>query len=65
MIDYANTLLSLIQSAACSARVPAGADRGKCVHITQLTHYQIVYLGFGCSRSRPRFTKRTFHREWR
>lgn len=47
MIDYANTLLSLIQSAACSARVPAGANRGKCVHITQLTHYQIVYLGFG------------------
>lgn len=47
MIDYANTLLSLIQSAACSARVQAGADRGKCVHITQLTHYQIVYLSFG------------------
>jgi len=34
MIDYANTLLSLIQSAACSARVPAGTDRRMCAHYT-------------------------------
>lgn len=34
MIDYANTLLSLIQSAACSARVPAGTDRQMCAHYT-------------------------------
>lgn len=65
MIDYANTLLSLIQSAACSARIPAGTDRGKCVHITQLTHYQIVYLDFCVSRSRSQFAKRTFHCEQR
>jgi len=34
MIDYANTLLSLIQFAACSVRVPAGTDRRMCTHYT-------------------------------